>query len=130
MKLIWDKNTSDAHRKQIEAVLKKYEWLYPTWLHRMYVGLYVTDELQTLARIKVVEQYRDANLQIFTAWLLSEKEEQENTIIHELVHLHNCPLFSMACRHIEDEKIQSELERYLEGCTEDLAHAIQTKWKN
>jgi len=132
MRILFDPKVPTEVRAAVEPLLRKWEWLIPTWVHQLTVFWNDKDS----ARIcNLAEpEYRRAWIALLNGWLTNDPETRERDVVHELIHFSLEPIASFAEtlieRTIPDEDsafrkwADEELRRVVEGCTVDLQNAI------
>lgn len=138
MKITFNKNIELQNKAQIEKYLNHFSFLIPKWLQNLKIEVEPSDNPNLLASTCASEQYREASLTIRPLWFTMNEDEQSETIVHELCHLHTNPLYDFslnAIRKYADGKDENqmqivfdEMEAYLERQTQDLTFAIHNKF--
>lgn len=82
-----------AIRAGLEPLLRKYDWLLPNWLNYVFV-YYTNEESSTAARIIANYEYRNAQLNIASGWVLNDADYQERCVRHEFLHVVAEPLLN------------------------------------
>ena len=141
MKLILSKTIEESEKSEIEKNFKEFLWLVPNWLQFFKINIYAGESSTCLADMTTQYQYREAAMNIYSPWFIAEDYMKRDTILHELVHLHNTPLFSFAERtlttffdqnnlSVSKDIVIDELTRYLEAATQDLTFCINKKFES
>jgi hypothetical protein len=137
MKIIWDKNIETENKAEIEKYLTPFLWMVPAWAQRLNITLAESDEASSgnLAGMRMRFQYREIDIDICPEWFIRDDDRKRDAVIHELCHIFNYALFQFADdlidKFVDDkaaEALKDELLKYLEGGTQDLAFAIQSKF--
>lgn len=137
MNIIWDKNIEPANQSEIERHLHPFLWLVPGWVDDLHLFTYGTDDSTSIASTTVKEQYRWVDLTLHPRWFTESNHCKQNSIIHELIHIHTNPLYDFSRNAIKryagdsDEGqrqiVFDEMEAYLERSTCDLASVIMAR---
>lgn len=137
---IYRNEITESAKTEVERIIDRYRWLVPARIQRVFIKLdAISDRPGNAASTMVTREYRFANIDISATWLALPDEEKEMHIIHELVHLSNCPyadfvdeLVYNAFPKDENPKLHDYLieqsRRELEGMTQDLAWAIYQRF--
>lgn len=132
--IIFDEDFPKLIKKEVEKLINETAWLIPLWLQKLYVGYKGNDE-DSNAFNNTRKDYRFARIMICGNFLKNRAFEQKQTILHEILHIHNCPyldyvdeLIDLLCPESDApkfrESMQNELTRKAESMTEDVAFAI------
>lgn len=119
---------------KVAEILENFRWLLPAWLQIL--TIHFDGDNQNTAFITVNKDYRFANLTICGNWVGETEFCQNDTIIHEFLHLHFSPVKNYALDTLdilsEDETvkrlIKNELISRNEAATQDLAWIINKKF--
>lgn len=133
MRLIsYDQNIEENNRANIETMISLFVWFFPSWIEHLHISLDNNSNGSADASMGITYEYRSAKLSIKANWLVLDKLERQQTIIHEIAHLHVDPLYSQALRILKKlslesnimEMIEQELENTMESVVEDISNSI------
>jgi len=124
-------------RKEVQRLINK--WRPRLFLGEWYINLeYPTEDCShkdgynTIADINTDTVYLNAKIRIYPAFFRKEKRVQEETIVHELCHIHTQELWDTALRlkngyNVHEMAIQDSVEK----TTQRVANiALNSKWNN
>lgn len=135
--IIFDEDFPELIKQEVENLINETAWLVPLWLQKLYIGYKGNDE-DSNAYNHTRKDYRFARITICGNFLKNRTVEQKQTIVHEILHIHNVPyadyvdeLIDLLCPESDApkfrESMQNELQRKLEAMTQDLSFAIANK---
>lgn len=119
-----------AHIKEVTAMLRKYEHLFPSWVSHIF--LYQSKENPSCG---VDFDYRTFRLYVPLAWGAYDKDEMTNVILHEIAHCYTTPQVEMLqefvkAKGVPQEELDAVARPHLEHATESLAVLLEELTNN
>lgn len=121
----------DPHlRKQLQELLRNYQWLVPDWCARVVFRIGTSTE--SYASCCTRYDYRDSWIDIHPQFWARTMEQKEKVIVHELIHNFFNPVYLYAddaLDAIDPEAPHSKITKCVlrgmnESCTEDMTNAV------
>lgn len=140
-KITWNKNIEPLAKREIEKHLMPFLWLIPTWCHELTVSMWNSDNSVIAAiRTGIKYEYRKADMDFYSAWLLETDYAKGLHVVHDLLHITNSVYVDYAESSIEQLCTKDDAPRFhahlfeesrirCESMTQDLAKAIYDQFK-
>ncbi|CAN5508060.1 hypothetical protein BH10ACI2_BH10ACI2_04240 [soil metagenome] len=140
--IIYKKDVETTVRDEVEKFLRPFVWLIPTWCHELHIEMQTSADGENAAiRTGVTPEYRFAHMTFYSAWLTCTEEAKTLHVVHDLLHIANCPYVDFAEEVIRNLLPKVENERFYgylmeqsrfqcESMTQDLAKAIYERFRN
>lgn len=134
----WVTATATDIKKDIEAQINDLSWVIPSWMQYINIGLYDDEADGITASMRTEAAYRFCTLQLRNTFLTRPKHEQQNTLLHELLHCYCAQLADYAGNTIDklcpedaqpilNQTMHEQLTAVHESVVTDLAKVIQDK---
>jgi hypothetical protein len=137
VKVTWKKGVPKPVRETVAPILRDFRCIVPDWCRSLAVD-YKHDMGRdapvsgAIASMEADPEYRQAKLEIYSAWHTATDEFRELTIIHELTHIALQPMVAFTDKMIEgaadtvyQDVLVDQWRRTFEGAVEDISRAIQ-----
>lgn len=128
MMIVWD--CKPGARRALEAHIKKWSFLVPSWCHTLHLDFSTEGtEEGVIMSTNHMPEYRKAYIYAHPIFLTYDAEEQERSVVHELLHLQIAPLTEFSSTLLTKltdpsstlgDWAREEHRRALEGVVEDL----------
>lgn len=139
--LKWNKNITLTVRAEIEKHLTPFLWLVPSWCHEISLSMWCSEAGNGAAiRTGISYEYRKANMDFYSVWLLEPEYDKGLHVVHDLLHIPNSVYVDYAegvmgrlCTKEEAPRhhaqIFDESRMKCEAMTQDLAKAIYERFR-
>jgi hypothetical protein len=127
----FDQAFPNNFRTHTETLIRKYELLFPLWLTELNISWQTSEG--TWASMALRDDYRRANLGIHQQLLSKSFRFQEESIVHEILHCFNYPLWQAADAMLDrflpegsksDDPMAKELYSVLETQLQEILEKI------
>jgi len=126
--VIWDIADSNPLHDPLVELVEHWLWLVPAWVDTLEIKFEHTEAF--VAKAHVSYRYRSAVVRFSQAWGVLTLRERELTVVHELVHARQAPVFAVLCvlmdtlieaDSAEDKLLRRQYAEADEAVTTDMA---------
>src|SRR4051794_11816349 len=111
--IIYKKDIEIEIRNEIDRFLGPFKWLIPSWCHHLHIAMFdAADGVNAAIQTSVTPEYRFANMSFYSAWLTQTEEAKALHVVHDLLHIANCPYVNFAEDCIQNLLPKNENEKF------------------